>query len=197
MDRRNFLLCSAALAAFPTLAAPAKLGAQLVQHSGKRWLVLDTQSVVLGRGRGSDVRFVAPGLKRVSRAHLRIGRVANRWQLTDLGTCNGTRMGMPPRPIVKGRSIALTSGQVVHVAGAMTFVVQAEGGFVGLHPKEGTTVGFVLRPNGAVMDPAMARLVTGAAAATRVQVVPNLGELITRLGPSEEDAHTFCGTPEY
>ncbi|MGF1469711.1 MAG: FHA domain-containing protein [Sandaracinaceae bacterium] len=90
----------------------------------------DQGRVVLGRGRGADVRLPH---RAVSLRHATLEVGAGRVTLTDHGSTNGTRVN--GAPLVPGRSKLLTSGDVLLVGG---FALRVE---VGVPVARATTAG--------------------------------------------------------
>ena len=98
---------------WPKQGGPVLLGLK----SDTSVLLLPAASLVFGRDEGADVLLASGGAKRdkrISRKHLRVAIGSDQVTLTDLGSCNGTRVDGEATT-----STELTDGATVAVGGAL------------------------------------------------------------------------------
>lgn len=95
----------------------AYLTIRIKGEEGYRRVPLDKDRMVLGRSSRCDLSTPAQG---VSREHCAFERVADRWQVLDLGSSNGTRLGehrvegprtLNERDIIKAGTVRCTFHQ--------------------------------------------------------------------------------------
>ena len=162
----------------PPAASPMHAGF-IVQHQGKleRVVAWGNDELVAGRAADCDVLL---GADEVSRRHARFERAGNRYEVSDLGSVNGT--------FVNGRRVerqALEVGDVVQIEGfKLTFVL------------DGQPIDEMVAPP---VAPAAAQSTQGALAMTMLQEEmphrPGLTELLARPRAAEAVAPPASAAP--
>ena len=107
----------------------------------------DGAEIVIGRSSTATVRVDDP---KVSREHARIVRRGDALELVDLGSRNGTRVG---DKVVRGRNMALSSGDTIRVGDAEILIAETTAALDGRAPTADVEL-----PGVVVSDPAMAQV---------------------------------------